>query len=84
MRGVAALAYSISCVLAHHLISLHYYNTCKASWFSFLGLDSSVYCGWVRRALQALQWTPLVVFAPYLREGHRFPRLDFPLDHDEG
>lgn len=60
-RHIVGLAcYTLTCIGAYNLLNLHYQDTCKRGWFSVFGLDSSPYCGFIRKALSVLQWSPLV------------------------
>lgn len=53
--------YTASCIGLYGLLNLYYYDTCKSSWFSYFGIDSSPYCGLIRKALTTLQFSPLIV-----------------------
>lgn len=60
-RTATLLAYSVSCVVLHYLLQSHYFGYCRGTWFSALGLDSSAYCAFVRKAISALEVSPLLV-----------------------
>lgn len=57
------VAYALSCALLHHVLSHHYQEACRPSWWSF-GLDSSAYCAVVHKALYALRAAPLLAVFP--------------------
>lgn len=53
-------AYSISCALLHGVLQQHYLASCRSSWLALFIADLGPYCGFVRRGLSLLQWSPLV------------------------
>jgi hypothetical protein len=61
MRYVHVVAYAFSCALLHHLLQLHYYQSCKSSIFAAFFIEQSPYCEVVKRSLSALQWSPLII-----------------------
>lgn len=64
------LAYAATCALLHHVLSYHYQDACRPSWW-WLGGDDTAYCVLVHRALQTLRASPLLAIAPRLvQAGH--------------
>ena len=55
-------AYALTCFLLHHLLSTHYTDACRPRWWSF-GVDASVYCAFLHKALYALRAGPLLALA---------------------
>jgi hypothetical protein len=64
-QAATLLAYSASCALLHSLLAQHYAVTCT-SWLAALSLEPTPYCAFVRGSIRALQFAPLVAFAPRL------------------
>lgn len=66
-RKVACLlAYSASCALLHGLLQHHYISSCRSSWLSLFTADLGPYCGFVRKSLSVLQWSPLVAAGTWI------------------
>lgn len=53
------VAYALGCGVLHNLLSAHYADACRPSWWSF-GLDPSAYCAALHRALHVLRAAPLL------------------------
>lgn len=62
------LAYAIACALLHHVLSFHYQDTCRPSWWPLGASDA--YCLFVQRALQAVRAGPLLAVVPALPRVH--------------
>ena len=63
------VAYALACSATHGLLQLHYTGYCRGSWLALFALDPSPYCALVRRSLDALQWSPLLLAAPMALRG---------------
>lgn len=71
------LAYAVTCAFLHHVLSYHYQDACRPSWWAFGdSATTTAYCAIVHRALQVLGASPVLAALPHL--GH-LPRLPGPL-----
>lgn len=61
-----AVAYAMACSLAHGLLQAHYVGYCRGSWLALFSVDPSPYCALVRRSLDYLQFSPLLLVAPMM------------------
>ncbi len=60
-RDVVLLgAYALACSALHSLLQRHYLSQCATPWLSLFALEPGPYCVLVRRALGALQWSPVL------------------------
>lgn len=71
------LAYAVTCAFLHHVLSHHYQDACRPSWWPF-GESATTYCTVVHRALQVLGASPVLAALPHLAH---VPRLPGPPTH---
>jgi hypothetical protein len=50
---------AVTCGILHHLLTYHYLDVCRPSWW-FVGANATTYCVLVDRALQLFRVVPLV------------------------
>ena len=67
------LTYAVTCALLHHILALHYQDSCKPSWWWSLGFDPSAYCGFLHKTLHVLRAGPLVAVLPIIPGLPRLP-----------
>jgi hypothetical protein len=60
MNVFGLAAFAASNVALYGLLSRHYHDVCRASWWSFFAMRQSLYCAAVERGLGVLQFAPLL------------------------